>query len=421
MNTKPSALLIDIGNHLGFTIAILFAFVLGATWGARFMAPQPVTAQVPDAARSPTEQKPSLSPISPAIQARFSDISAEPEDFYPAAEFRQQAGLLVGGYDQLNSDPQLYVDIAKAIDRRLPVFCLVLSEEQAERGRELIRQRQLPADSMHFVPIPANTIWIRDYAPFMVRRSDNSVGLVDAKYISRNVREIRKRDEEMATTLSLVLGLPLRSIPLVLEGGNFLSNGDGSIVASSKILRDNREFDFTEGQIGEILNDNLGVRGSFCVAPLQDEATGHVDMFVSILAKNIMVVGKIDPAVDMENSKRLDVSAAYLEQITTSLGPMKVFRIPMPPKWGSLWRSYTNVIYANGLILMPSYSDVDPALEDEVEQLYRSLLPGWDVKRIPCDALVKEKGQLHCISYNLPRYVNLAPLYQLAGVEPPES
>jgi len=91
---------------------------------------------------------------------------------------------------------------------------------------------------------------------------------------------------------------------------------------------------------------------------------------------------------------------------------MNVHRIPMPPKWGQSWRSYTNIIMANGLLLMPCFSDVDPALENRAEQVYRSLLPGWEVKRIPSDSLVKEEGQLHCISYNIPRHVDIGSLLE---------
>ena len=96
---------------------------------------------------------------------------------------------------------------------------------------------------------------------------------------------------------------------------------------------------------------------------------------------------------------------------------MQVYRIPMPPRWGAAWRSYTNIILANGILLMPSFSDVDPAIEDAAEEVYRTLLPAWEVKRINCDALVKEEGQLHCMSYNLPKYVSIEGLLRKAGVK----
>ena len=83
----------------------------------------------------------------------------------------------------------------------------------------------------------------------------------------------------------------------------------------------------------------------------------------------------------------------------------------MPPKWGDDWRSYTNVIFANGTLLMPSFSDVDPAVEQKVMEIYQSSLPeGWEVKKVNCDQLVNLHGQLHCISYNLPGFLPIDAL-----------
>lgn len=393
-------ILSSFGKPLGISLAVVLVFLGGVYWGAN---------------RSPSGESIATDRPEAPAEHRNRAISTEPEDFYPAAEFRQQAGLLLGCYDELNTNPQLYVDIAKAIDGRLPVFGLVHSESQAKMGRDTLLKNGLQADAMHFVPIPANTIWVRDYAPFMVRSHNNSIRMIDAKYQSRSTHELsRKNDEQMASTLSEVLRLPLRSIPLILEGGNFLSNGDGSVITSSLTLQMNREFEFSDKQIGSIMNDYFGVRTVSVVNSLEGEPTGHVDMFLTILAKNIAVVGEIDPGIDPENSRRLESVVAQVSRIATSLGPMTVFRIPMPPKWGSSWRSYTNVIMANGRLLMPSFSDVDPALEDRAEEVYRSLLPAWEIKRIPCDGLVKGGGQLHCISYNLPRYVPLDGLFEMA-------
>ena len=69
---------------------------------------------------------------------------------------------------------------------------------------------------------------------------------------------------------------------------------------------------------------------------------------------------------------------------------------------------------ANGVLLMPSYSDVDPALETRAAAVYQALLPSWTIKRINCDRLVQEGGQLHCISYNLPQYVSIDGLNKRA-------
>jgi agmatine/peptidylarginine deiminase len=76
---------------------------------------------------------------------------------------------------------------------------------------------------------------------------------------------------------------------------------------------------------------------------------------------------------------------------------------------------------ANGVLLMPSFSDVDPVLEDQAEEVYRSLLPpDWEVERIDCSSLVALRGHLHCISYNIPQFISIDGLQEKAFPRPQE-
>lgn len=350
----------------------------------------------------PVERPPEL------LANRYGHAKTEPEDFFPVAEFRQQSALLLGCYQQLNTDPQLYIDIARAIGDRTPLFGLVANEGQARLGIDSLVDAGLPPDAIRFLTIPANTIWIRDFMPFCIRRQDNSISLIDARYIPvYGGEEIRAKDDEMVSAIASLLGLPIRSMPLVVEGGNVLSNGDGTLLTTFQVLEVNQGYEFTKKQVTDIFSDMLGARRWSYVPMLEGEPTGHIDMFATFLAKNILVVAQIDEAYDPINHERLENAAKHFSSITTSLGPMRIFRIPMPPRWGEDWRSYTNIILSNGILLMPSFSDVDPELEDSVERLYQTLLPAWEIKRINCDRLVKEQGQLHCMSYSLPQYVSL--------------
>lgn len=333
---------------------------------------------------------------------------SEPEDFYPVAEFSRNSAILLGCHNHIRLMPKLFGDIAKAINGKVPLFGIVSNESQAKAGNELIKNLGLKPESMRFIINQADSIWIRDYAPFVLRYDDENTFMVDAKYRTRDQLEARKSDELMGVRFAKMFDLPVRSIPLVLEGGNFISNGDGLLLTSAKTLQVNKEGKaaYSDPQLVSMFHDYLGVDGVFAVAPLQGEPNGHIDMFMTMVAKNIAVIGEIPPTEDPTNSARLNETARFVSTISTSAGPIQVKRIPMPPKWGEDWRSYTNVIFANGILLMPSFSDVDPSLEQRAVQVYKSVLPpGWIVKKINCDNLVKLHGQLHCISYNLPKFL----------------
>ena len=69
---------------------------------------------------------------------------------------------------------------------------------------------------------------------------------------------------------------------------------------------------------------------------------------MTMVAKNIAVIGEIPPTEDPTNSARLNETARFVSTISTSAGPIEVKRIPLHLN-GEDWRSYTNVIFANGI------------------------------------------------------------------------
>ena len=335
------------------------------------------------------------------------------------AEFRKQGAILLGCHNQINLIPELYGEIAKAVNQRVPLFGVVSTEAQARSGAQMIENMGLPREAMRFLVIPSNSIWIRDYAPFILRYDQENAFMVDARYHTRTMRENRKQDDFMCFELARLLDLPVRSIPLILEGGNFISNGDGLLITSAKTISVNQQEEYTNKQLISMFSDFLGVNGVCAVNHLKNEPNGHIDMFMTMLGKNLAVVGEIDPAVDSENSAILNEAARVISSYTTSDGPITVKRIPMPPQSGNNWRSYTNIIMANGVLLMPSFSNVNPAIENRAEKVYQSTLPpDWVVKRINCDKLVALRGQLHCMSYNIPNFIPIDGLLEKAIPKP---
>jgi hypothetical protein len=68
----------------------------------------------------------------------------QPEDFFPVAEFRKQSAILLGCHNQINLIPELYGEIAKAVNQRVPLFGVVSTEAQAKSGAQMIKDVGLP-------------------------------------------------------------------------------------------------------------------------------------------------------------------------------------------------------------------------------------------------------------------------------------
>ena len=80
-----------------------------------------------------------------------------------------------------------------------------------------------------------------------------------------------------------------------------------------------------------------------------------------------------------------------------------MWSIPMPPRPDGLWRTYTNVVFANGRLLVPIYPDFSPDLDRQALELYGRLLPEWEIVGIDAGSLIRREGALHCVIMNLPR------------------
>ncbi len=124
-------------------------------------------------------------------------------------------------------------------------------------------------------------------------------------------------------------------------------------------------------------------------------------MFALFISRNTVVVGEYDPRVDPENAAILDRNADYLAKLQTSSGAMRVVRLPMPAHDDGIWRTYTNVIFANGALLVPIYDDADAMEQRQALSTYRELLPRWEIIGVNASRIIGSNGALHCISMNL--------------------
>ncbi len=156
----------------------------------------------------------------------------------------------------------------------------------------------------------------------------------------------------------------------------------------------------------ETLAAVLGFENLFLVPPLQGESTGHVDMFCTFLQPDLALVGSYTGGVDEANAAQPMTSSATWG-VATPPGPRR--RIPMPDHDDGVWRTYTNVIFANGVLLVPIYPDYCPDLDRQALAIYRRLLPDRRVVGIDASGLIRMNGALRCITMNLPSGQPLAP------------
>jgi len=323
-----------------------------------------------------------------------------------AGEFEPQAAVLLSCHELAGTFPQVFKDVVSALHPAVPVVCLVSNPAQRGLLRGLLTEARVPLDAVRLLDLPLDTMWVRDYGPVFLRGPGPGAFVADMDYTpAEENQECRLRDDMAPRLIGEALGLPVIAVPLRLGGGNLLSNGQGLCVTTTSLLEDNLDRGYDARKIRALLGRHFGFRQWVCLQRLAGEPTGHVDMFVALLAPDLAVVGQCDVAEDPTNAAILDAAAAELARQHTPRGPLRVVRVPMPEKVDGLWRSYTNILLANGVALVPTFSDVDAAIQDRVLDLYRRLLPGWKVVGIGADSLLNCQGLLHCISVNVPDFI----------------
>jgi agmatine deiminase len=330
--------------------------------------------------------------------ADFGHISAP-----PPSDFDDHAALMISMTELLACSAPTVYQLMRALVDRIAIIAVVRGEEQRRQAITLLTDWGVPAGGIYFVFMPVGT-WTRDFAPAFVRCFDGTVMICDAEYRF----EGRANEDVVPRALATLLRLPRRRVPLVLEGGNLLSNGWGLALTTSTIVEVNalngRPYDAAE--IRAILDEHYGLSHVVMLEPLMSHRTLHVDMFATFTAPDVVVVASVDAGVDRDGAGVLDHNADLLSRVRTRGRPLRVERMPMPPYDGQACRTYTNVIYANGALLIPHYPNVERRLEQEVGATYARLLPGWQLIPIDCGPIVSAGGALRCLSAHVPAWLD---------------
>jgi len=257
-----------------------------------------------------------------------------------------------------------------------------------------------------------DTIWIRDYGPEPIWTYDGFFGFVDMSYYpavwaSASNPRGRVRDDSVPKRLADYWGIPHYRPRLAAEGGNLQSDGLGTCFVSDRMRAVNQSlFGYSSQALADVLYEHYGCFQTVILNPLSGEGTGHIDMFMTVVSYDTILVGQYDTAYDAINAARLDQNANTL----AGLG-YNVVRIPMPRPYTiggvRVWATFANSININDVTLVPVYRNAsfpaalrDTILAQEAQALaaFRNALPGVTVVPVIGDPLIPSGGSLHCIN-----------------------
>jgi agmatine/peptidylarginine deiminase len=310
------------------------------------------------------------------------------------AEFEPQSAILIAWAFDDEDVQATQVAIVQELRRTVDVLVMVPPGYVSD-ARATLRAVLRSSSRVHIVETGFDTLWVRDYGP-QVLVSGGRPRLLDFHY-----SDDRPLDDQIPGIIGSRLGVPVDESAIALDGGNLLTNGRGLVVATQSVLLDNAARWNTEEEAERGLAAELSARQVLLLEPLLGEPTSHVDMFATFTDSRTVIVGQYDPSVEPVNAAVLDRNAVRLSMVATPQGRLRVLRIPMPPPVNDVWYSFTNVIYANGVVLVPRYENVADDHDRRAVAVFKRALPGWKVRRIDSEPLIQCAGALHCATLNL--------------------
>jgi agmatine/peptidylarginine deiminase len=329
------------------------------------------------------------------------------------SDFEQQQAIVVSLSELLPQHANLLIQIVDKTAGHVKLLILANNLDQVRIAIDVLERASGARDHVSFCKFELDTVWLRDFGPLMMETDGRSISL-DFYYVGG----LRPKDERMPKEWARRTKTQYVFVPWTMHCGNFLCNGRGLVLTSTRIFDDNYirfeqiypgmdpEYERRKLVVDE-LKKHCHIQELVVLDPLVNEATRHVDMFAAFVAPDRVVVAQLDSRSDHHNAAILDRNAERLVKIAVGGRPLQVTRIQIPPPDGKFWSTYTNAIFANDLVLVPTL-DSDPApLVQKAIETYQRLLPDHAIVPIDTTTLKKLEGSLHCLSLNIPAFAPL--------------
>jgi agmatine deiminase len=260
---------------------------------------------------------------------------------------------------------------------------------------------------VELTPISLSDGWMRDIGPTFVTNPHDELAGIDWIFNGwGGLHGDFALDARVAAEIAGLRGIPRFAAPIVLEGGAFSGDGEGTLLVTEECLLDtHRNPGKTKDQIEAVLADYLGARKVIWLGRGYegDETRGHVDEIACFAKPGTVIIQMPDNPEDPNYLIQHD-NLARLKSATDAAGrSLEIVELPQPARreldGERLTLSYVNFVFATGGLIMPSFGD---AADDPAFRIFSSLFPDRKIIQLPADDLVVGGGGFHCITQEEP-------------------
>jgi agmatine deiminase len=251
---------------------------------------------------------------------------------------------------------------------------------------------------------PIDDSWIRDNGPVFVRDEAGRLAAVNFRFNAWGERwHPYDSDDALPRRVAEYLDVPVFDAPLVLEGGSYFVDGEGTLITTEQcLLNPNRNPDLDRGQIEELLKANLGVSSvvwlpyghTLDVGPAGTD--GHIDGVAQYVAPGriVLEVPRREDASEYDTSR---ANLAALDGVLDAQG--RVFDVdPLDPGLMDVV-AYCNFYLANDAVIVPVIGDSrDDGPLEQLSHIY----PDRKIVGVAGEVIAAGGGGPHCITQQVP-------------------
>jgi len=316
---------------------------------------------------------------------------------------------------------------------------LVQQPSDAERVSKILSFWDTNMERVRFHPFPTNDAWIRDYGPTFLVRDDmandglGTLALVDWRFDGWGGKGANYYglhdglDNQIPNRIAQELDIHCFEAKLVLEGGAFDHNGQGTLLTTRNCLlhRQPQSQETASLQTLESFEEAferyLGTKHVIWLDGVDftgDDTEGHIDNLSRFVAPDtiVTVVGNdsSDPLFE-----QLELNYKQLQRARDAKGqPLNIIRLPLPkPVWYNSifegnegkWNypaSYGNFYIGNHCVLVPTFSDPNDA---QALNILKECFPKRDIIPVDCSHYILGQGAIHCSTQQQPTHIKTKP------------
>ncbi len=331
------------------------------------------------------------------------------------AEFEEAGGIII----TWTSYQAELREIIRYASQRVPVYIVT---NDAIYVQTYLAQGNISLENITFVDFNFNSVWVRDFGPQSIYLNEtDELAFIDWVY-----NRPRPQDNQIPFNMAGFLNVPIYQITtnpnrLVATGGNFMTDGHGTAFSSNLIVNENSNLSIS--QIDEIVYNFMGIDRYIKMDELPYDNISHIDMHMKLLDEETILIGNFPDGVSDGPFIENNIEYVLDNYPTCYDRDYKIVRVPMVPNNSggyppySHYRTFTNSIILNDLILVPTYNN--SALNQEALAIYEAAMPGYEIIGINMENVIGASGAIHCISKEIaandPIFISHAPFRSIDG------